>query len=149
MQHVWGTSRDNVRTPIQWDASPNAGFSTTKPWMPIHEEYETLNVDAQSKDAHSILSFYKAMIRLRRAEETFTYGSYRDLLPDHLQVFAYERKFEEQTFYVVVNLTANPAEATLPGLDKATLVLTNEMDPETIETETFMMRPFEARLYRL
>jgi len=92
---------------------------------------------------------YLVPIRLRRTEDTFTYGSYRDLLPEHLQVFAYERTFEQQTFYVIVNLTANPAETTLPGLDKATLVLTNEMDPETIETDTFMLRPFEARLYRL
>nr|WP_237708234.1 alpha-glucosidase [Exiguobacterium sp. AT1b] len=149
MQQVWGTSRDNVRTPIQWDASPHAGFSTTTPWMPIHEEYETLNVEAQRQDQHSILSFYKEMIRLRRAEETFTYGRYRDVLPEHKQAFVYERTFENNRFFVVVNLTANPAEVTVPEIAGATLVMTNEIDPETIDTETFMLRPFAARLYRL
>jgi alpha-glucosidase len=149
MQQVWGTSRDNVRTPIQWDASPYAGFSTTAPWMPIHEEYETLNVEAQQNDQHSILSFYKEMIRLRRAEDTFTYGRYRDVLPEHKQAFVYERTFENNRFFVVVNLTANPAEVTIPEIAGATLVMTNEIDPETIDTETFMLRPFAARLYRL
>ena len=149
MQQVWGTSRDNVRTPIQWNASPHAGFSTATPWMPIHEEYETLNVAAQLDDPHSVLSFYKAMIRLRRAEKTFTYGSYRDVLPEHPQVFVYDRVLNNDRFMVVVNMTANPAEVTLADIATATLVLTNETDPESIDTEMFKLKPYAARLYRL
>ena len=87
-------SRDNARTPMQWDSSPNAGFTTGKPWLPVHEDYETCNVAAEEADPDSVLQWYQRMARMRADTEVLLAGSYEELMADSEQIYAFKRSLE-------------------------------------------------------
>lgn len=107
-------SRDNSRTPMQWNTSENAGFTTGKPWMVVNPNYTTINVAEQTQQPTSILSYYKKLIQLRKTQNIFVSGHYHDYLPKHPQVYIYERFLEEDRMLVIVNLTKESAEINLP-----------------------------------
>ena len=106
--------RDNARTPMQWDAGENAGFSTAEPWIAVNPNYVNINAAAESKDENSVLNFYKQLIKLRNSTPALKYGTFRMLYPEHKQLFAYERSYAGNTYTVVCNLSredcAVPAE---------------------------------------
>ncbi|WP_108124285.1 alpha-glucosidase [Saccharospirillum mangrovi] len=143
------SSRDNARTPMQWSSEFNAGFTIGKPWLAINPNHQWLNAEDQADDPNSVLNFYKAMIRMRRAEPTLVYGTYDLVLEDDAQVYAYTRSGEEDAFVVLCNLSdadwhgdlgvATPAETGL--------CLSNYAD--AAEQPADRLRPWEARLYRL
>ncbi|MFP3489584.1 glucohydrolase, partial [Staphylococcus sp. SIMBA_130] len=87
MKVIWASSRDNSRTPMQWNADNNAGFSSGTPWLKVNPNYTDINVEKQEADDHSILSFYKKMIALKKNNLVFTYGSYDLLLEDDPQIY--------------------------------------------------------------
>ncbi|MGB1901973.1 MAG: alpha-glucosidase [Flavobacteriaceae bacterium] len=97
-------SRDNARTPMQWDSSPNAGFSNAKPWLAVNPNYSKINVAKAEKDPLSILHYYRKMIAFRKAHPTLIYGSFTDLAPNHPQLYTYERKDAIYRFLIVHNL---------------------------------------------
>ena len=99
------TSRDNARTPMQWNASENAGFTTAKPWIDINPSYTEINVEAAQKDDNSVLNFYKEMIKVRKANDTLIYGAFEDLLPKHEALFVYTRTMSDEQFLVVLNMS--------------------------------------------
>jgi alpha-glucosidase len=137
------TSRDHSRTPMHWSADKHAGFSAGRPWLNINPNYEWLNVDAQENDPHSILSFYKQMIWLRKNMDVFVYGDYKLVDMGHEAVFAYTREDENEKVLVVTNLAQHPCLCG-PAPEGATLLLANykEIDPEQIF-------PYEARVYKI
>ncbi|WP_435194870.1 glycoside hydrolase family 13 protein [Natronomonas sp. EA1] len=135
-------SRDNARTPMQWDESENAGFTTGDPWLPVNESHDEINVAAEEAAERSILDYYRELIDLRHDEDTLVYGEYELLLPEDRSVFAYTRTLEGTEFLVVCNFDDTPSEPALP-LSEATLVTSNY--GTVTETE---LRPFEARVYR-
>ncbi|PSJ48476.1 glucohydrolase [Zobellella taiwanensis] len=142
------TGRDNSRTPMQWDAGPQAGFTTGQPWLKVNPNFDTINVAAQQGDPDSVLGFYRRLIRLRKDSPALIYGRYQLLLAEHPQVYAYSRTLGEDRWLVLVNLSGEPAafgalEAPVRGL---TPQLANY--PPATETEE-TLRPFEARVYRL
>ncbi|PRO66147.1 glycoside hydrolase family 13 protein [Alkalicoccus urumqiensis] len=148
------SSRDNSRTPMQWDDSQNAGFSTGSPWLKVNPNHKKINVEAQRQDDWSILSFYKQMIQLRRLEPLFVYGSYDLLMEEDPQVFSYIRELEGRSAVVITNLTNKPAVWTagedVPAVQSDALVLYNYEDTASHEdTEEIPLRPFEARVYLL
>lgn len=149
MKVVWEQGRDNARTPMQWSEEKHAGFSTAETtWLGVNPNYQEINVKKQSYDEHSILSYYKKMIALRKSSETLIYGSYELVLADHEQVYAYTRTLEAEQYLIIVNLFGIEAHVDLNVLDmteEAELVLTNV---ETISTLT-TFSPYEARVYRL
>ena len=148
MNYIYASSRDNVRTPMQWNAQPEAGFTTGTPWLGVNPNYADINVAESLKDPNSIYHFYKEMIALRRDNEALIYGSYELVLPLHKQVYAYKRQGNSETYLVVVNVFNDSAEVDLTPFDLKELVLTNYEVPNSLEKDT-QLRPYEARLYRL
>lgn len=148
MNYIYASSRDNVRTPMQWNAKPEAGFTTGTPWLGVNPNYADINVAESLKDPNSIYHFYKEMIALRRDNEALIYGSYELVLPLHKQVYAYKRQGESETYLIVVNVFNDSAEVDLTQFDLKELVLTNYEVPNPLEQD-IQLRPYEARLYRL
>lgn len=133
------TSRDNARTPMQWDASKNGGFSAGKPWLAVNPNYEKINVESQEKDPASILNFYRSLAKLRASDEAWVYGDYELVLAEHPQVYAYTRGGK---FAVVANLSGR--EAKIEGV-RGELLLGNYAEKGSEN----LLRPYEARILRL
>ncbi|ORC18395.1 alpha,alpha-phosphotrehalase [Enterobacter cloacae subsp. cloacae] len=98
-------SRDNGRTPMQWDASHNAGFTQGEPWIGVCDNYETVNARAALDDPDSVFYSYQSLIRLRKTLPVLTWGDYQDLLPEHPSLWCYRRQWQGQTLVVVANLS--------------------------------------------
>jgi alpha-glucosidase len=109
-----GLGRDPVRTPMPWSGAPNAGFSTSEPWLPLNADWLTNNAAVQARDAGSMLSFYRALLHLRRSQPALTHGAYRTLqVTDGLLVF--ERTCGAEALVVALNFSAAQASVDLPG----------------------------------
>jgi alpha-glucosidase len=147
MEIIWSSSRDNSRTPMQWSNEPNAGFTSGTPWMKVNPNYVSINVGKQESDAESVLSFYKKMIRLKKENDVFTYGTYELVAEEQPQVYAYTRTDEGKQFLVMANLTAEEAEVSFDQFSLAKLVLQNY--PVADESVVTKLRPFEARVYEV
>ena len=137
-------SRDNARTPMQWSAAPNAGFTTGTPWIGVNPNYETINAEAQENDPDSVLCFYRRLIALRRELPIITEGDYALLLADHPQIFAYQRSWQGQRLYVICSFSAQTFDAPeiLPYCGGRLLLCNYAPDGDT---QT--LRPYEARVY--
>ena len=120
-----GIGRDPVRTPMQWDASPHAGFTTGTPWLPVDQAAEGMNVTVERNDPHSMLSLYRELIRLRRSEEALILGSYR-LLSATDDVMVYLRELDRRRFLVGVNFSAQSRLALVQARGK--ILLTTGLD---------------------
>lgn len=120
-------SRDNARTPVQWDDGANAGFTTGKPWLKVNPNYKQINVQAQVNDEDSVLAFYKKLTRLRKSEEykeTIVYSQLIPYLEEEKNLIAYFRK-GEKTLLVLANFQKNPRKVQLPAPAKK-VVLNNK-----------------------
>ena len=100
--------RDGERTPMQWNGSPNAGFTTGIPWLPVPMTYQTHNVEAEKKDPNSILNFYKNLLALRHTNAALLDGDYVAVNQSDSNVYSYLRRYKGQAVLVVLNLSANP-----------------------------------------
>ena len=133
-------SRDNGRTPMQWDASHNAGFTEAEPWIGVCDNYETVNARAALDDADSVFYTYQSLIRLRKTLPVLTWGDYEDLLPEHPSLWCYRRQWQGQTLIVAANLSPTPQEWQTDALsDKSQVLMSNYPAPQTTS-----LRPFEA-----
>ncbi len=144
------TSRDNARTPMQWTADANAGFTTpdAKPWLAVNPNYTTLNAAEELRNPDSVYHFVAKAIALRRQHPVLTYGDYTDLDPDNPQIYAYTRTLGAERFLVVLNFSRTPVQYVLPkGVKPGALVLANLPRVAAPETDTLQMRPWEARVY--
>jgi len=122
--------RDPERTPMQWDASPNAGFTSGSPWLPVSHDYATLNVANQQHDPHSMLTMQHRLIELRRDEPALTYGRYTPVLSDG-DLIAYTRESGDSAFLIVLNLGSSPQELSLARLGRqGTIALNTQLDRE-------------------
>ncbi|CAF3320971.1 unnamed protein product [Rotaria socialis] len=151
MKIIHMTGRDNARTPMQWDDSLNAGFSTAQQtWIGVNPNYVRINVAQQEKDETSVLNFYKRLIRLRKEHDLFTYGIYDLILSNHKQIYGYTRTSDMKRAYILTNLTGRVAQFALcQGLSSSQLVLTNLIEPvpEHKDEKSFKFRPYEIRVY--
>jgi oligo-1,6-glucosidase len=145
-------SRDNARTPMQWTAGPNAGFTTGEPWLKVNPNHTEINAEDQRRDPDSVLSHYRRLIRLRREHPVIVYGRYRLILADHEEIYAFTRTLGEERLLVVLNFFAGTPvfDATAEvAADGAELLIANmPVDPDERALQ-FVMRPYEARVYRL
>ncbi len=150
LKYVWAVSRDNSRTPMQWDDSINSGFTEGKPWINVNENYKDINVKLQLKDENSILNFYKKMIKIRKEYKTLIYGSYDLILDEDEKIYAYTRSMNNEKFIVIVNLSQDEAKYNYDEyLNYEGLLLSNYKVDEHILMKEFTLRPYEARLYKL
>ena len=143
-------SRDNGRTPMQWKAGPNAGFTDGEPWIGIPENYSYINVEEENKDEDSILSCYKKLIRLRKEHRVIAEGDIGFIYRDHPQVLAYRRRTEEEELIVLANMTGREA-ALAPAFDAGgweLLTASWKEAPAQAEREIRMLRPFESQVWR-
>lgn len=145
-------SRDNARTPMQWDASAQAGFTSARPWLKVNPNYPAINTVQALADPDSIFYFYQKLIALRKQLPVMVYGSYDLLLPDDEQIYAFTRTLGEDRLLVVLNFSAATPAFTLPadiGYAKASLVIANYPVDENQDIRSFTLRPYEARVYQL
>ncbi|GIP52765.1 glycoside hydrolase family 13 protein [Paenibacillus vini] len=152
MPVIWKNGRDNSRTPMQWDDSDNAGFTTGKPWFGVNPNYREINAQKAMEDPDSIYQYYKKLIALRKAHPVAVYGTYDLILPEHARVYAYTRTLGRGNLLVVCNLFAEEAEIELPqGVDYASskLLLSNVEVNQKQTISELTLKPYEARVYLL
>ncbi|MGL6056724.1 MAG: glycoside hydrolase family 13 protein [Culicoidibacterales bacterium] len=150
MAMIHARSRDNARTPMQWDTSDNGGFSQVKPWIGVNENYQTINVAANLADPNSIFYHYQRLIYLRTKSsysDLLTYGKTTLLLPEDDAIFAYTRTYGEQTLLVVANFFEAPKTVTLAG-EVAEIIVQNYPEVSK-QLGTISLRPYEANVYLL
>ncbi|MCR5347790.1 MAG: alpha-glucosidase [Fretibacterium sp.] len=138
-------SRDNARTPMQWNAEANAGFSPegVKPWLPIHDDYVHVNVKAEAGDPESVLCWYRRLVQFRREHEELTAGTYEELMPESEDVFAFARTLGDSRLITVVNFSLNEvklSEELIKG--RALLLSSGKGEADAV------MQPLEARIYK-
>ena len=150
LKFVWAISRDNSRTPMQWNNKENSGFTKGKPWINLNENYKAINVEAQINDENSILNFYKKMIKVRKENKTLIYGSYDLILEDDDKIYAYTRYMKNEIFIVIVNLSHDEVLYSYDEELKYENLLINNYEVEKHDViKEIKLKPYEARLYRI
>ncbi|MFA0304645.1 alpha,alpha-phosphotrehalase [Vibrio splendidus] len=143
-------SRDNSRTPMQWNSEPYAGFSQAQPWLDVADNYTEINADQALEDKDSVFYFYKSLIELRKEVPVITHGSYQDLLPEHPSVFAYSRESDNQILVCINNYYGEEAECVLPEhfeMVKAKSLLSNyHVSESSVKSHHQVLRPYETRI---
>ncbi|AHY45481.1 Glycosidase [Rubrobacter radiotolerans] len=142
-----GYGRDPVRTPMHWDGTPSAGFTTGEPWLPVAGNHREVNVEAERKDPRSSLSLYRRLLALRRSEPALSVGSYRTVSADG-DVFAYAREGKRESLLVVLNLGSEPASLPLSGPGRILLSTRLDREGEKVEGE-LPLRPDEGLVLRV
>lgn len=145
MCYIHKASRDNARTPMQWDSSPNAGFSTGVPWIGVNPNYPKINVESELLDRSSILSYYKALLKFRKNNiDIIRDGDFMPYWPEHDKIFAYTRSLNGNMLYILCNFS----DEVMPLLE----IETHGRYLETVfcnytEPGPWALRPYEARVY--
>jgi len=152
MRAIHLKSRDNARTPMHWDAGPQAGFTTAESaWIRVNPNHERINVEEAIRNPDSIYHYYKELIRLRKEHAVIVYGAYELLLPDHPQIYAFTRKLEKSRLLVILNFSSEepvfewPVEAMEP--EDIELLISNYAPQEHEDLLNLPLRPYEARVY--
>lgn len=150
MQYVYAISRDNSRTPMQWNKGENAGFTLGKPWMKINKNYKEINVESQINDENSILNFYKKLIKTKKSSQTLIYGDYNLILDEHRSIYAYTRELKNEKFLIICNLSDNNESASLNiNLENEDVIISNYKKFECIIGGDIKLLPWECRLYKI
>lgn len=131
-------SRDNSRSPVQWDDSMHAGFTTNEPWIKVADNYQQINVEKALKDENSIFYTYQKLIKLRHERDIITYGEVKPLLEEHKQLFVYERTLGNQVLFVVANFSEEPAELPVSFDLEGEVLITNN------DTVSHKIKPYQA-----
>ncbi len=143
MQSIWARGRDNARTPMQWTAGENAGFTTGKPWLPVNPNYTRINAESALADPDSVFHYYRKLIELRKTIPEFRDGSFTLLCPEDEQVFAYTRDTLTGHMLVVCNFSDKEATFRIPEAFRDGEVLISNY-----EGESNVLRPYEAKILR-
>ena len=139
-------SRDNARTPMQWDASENAGFTAGTPWIAVNPNYKKVNVADQLKREDSVFNYYKKLIRLRKENEIIVYGNYELLLPEDENIFAYVRTLDNQKLLVVCNFSKAEQKFDFSGYENAKALISNY---NRDARKDGILKPYEATVLLL
>lgn len=156
MESIYAKGRDNARTPMQWNAGPQAGFTTGTPWIAVNPNYREINAEQALNDPNSVFHYYRTLIELRKKHDIIVYGDYKLLHEKDEQVYAYMRALGDERLLVILNFYEEPAEFRLEeqiGWDSHELLISNyEVPAASGEAEDFRqiaLRPYEARVYKL
>ena len=144
---IMARSRDNSRTPMQWNDEVNAGFSETTPWLSVINNYETINVEKNLADENSIYYHYKKLIQLRKQYDVIANGAYEAMLAEHENVYAYRRTLDNEELIVLNNFYGNETEVTLDikDVNGYTCLLSNYEEQEL--TNQLTLRPYESIVF--
>lgn len=138
-------SRDNARTPFQWDNSDNAGFTTGRPWLVVNKNYESINAASQIEDKDSVFSFYKELIKLRKSEEfkeVIVYGKFRPMLEEYDNIVAFCRELEDKKIMIIANYQNEEQIIKLPEKFKG--ILLNNYESLEIEKDKVRLQEYEV-----
>lgn len=152
MAIIHAKSRDNARTPMQWDASTHAGFTSGTPWIQVNPNYTAINVERDRTDSNSIFAYYQELIRLRKANPIIVYGTYNLILDDDPAIYAFTRTLDDDRLLVILNFTANTPMFVLPDdltAGNPVLLIANYPVDGGADIWKLTLQPFEARVYRL
>ena len=147
---IWKRSRDNARTPMQWNDTRNAGFTTSDPWLKVNCNYTSINVENSIENRESIYYFYKELIRLRKSSEysdVIVFGKYQALLENHPEIIAYYREFKNKKILIIANFEDEEIKAEL-DLSVKKIILTNYKNAST-NLKDLTLRPYEAIVYEI
>jgi len=144
MQNLRFGSRDHSRTPMQWDASEHAGFTSGNPWLPLNPNYIDLNTEAELADENSVLNHFKKMTALRKESEVLIYGDYALLLPEHPQVYAYTRSLGDEQFLVMLNFSKEKVSVTLEELGNFSELKINNYSNLNKKANELQLEPYQA-----
>ena len=142
MESIYARGRDNARTPMQWTAGANAGFTDGCPWLPVNENHSVINAEAAIADPDSVFHYYKKLIELRKHYDIFRDGWFELMDPDSEQVFAYTRNTDHSHMVVVCNFTAESFEWKVPHAFRGKQKLIGNYPDESD-----ILRPYEAYIY--
>lgn len=134
------TSRDNARTPMQWDSSMNAGFTDGTPWLKINHNCDQVNVEAELQDPNGVLAFWRKMIQLRKTNDTLACGSFQAIYQTE-SIYAFKRSYKGNTLISVCNMTGKPVKLPAKLQDWGNIMVSSYSD-----TEPNVLKPFEFRL---
>jgi len=135
--------RDNSRTPMQWDNTKNAGFTSGKPWLAVNPNYKTINVLEEQKTSDSILSFYKKMIQTRKNELGLVYGNFEPLFQEDEDLFVYKRLLADDEFLVILNFSQKNIHKKIKNIQDYNVLITNYRY-NTITREAIELKPYEG-----
>ncbi|GEP23171.1 glycoside hydrolase family 13 protein [Lentilactobacillus diolivorans] len=142
LKYLANVSRDNARTPMQWDAKENAGFSKVKPWFALNPNYTEINVAGELEDPESVFYYYQKLIALRHDSELIRYGTYEEIDPQDAEVFAYRRHYEDQTLLVLSNFTDQTVTRDYDQANATERLIGNYEDDQGTT-----LRPYESKVY--
>ncbi|OCA86128.1 glucohydrolase [Bacillus sp. FJAT-27225] len=151
-QGIHERSRDNARTPIQWDSSENAGFTEGTPWINVNPNYKEINVEAALEDKDSIFYYYQKLIQLRKQNEIIVYGTYDIILEDDEQIYAFTRTLGDEQLLVICNFSQETPDFVLPesiSYSAKELLISNYEAATNQPIEKLQLKPYEARVYKL
>jgi len=142
-------SRENSRTPMQWNDTKNAGFTTGIPWKRVNENYTTINVKAQDKDPNSVLNHFRKMTKVRKENLTLVYGAYQIIQKEHPTVYAFTRKDADGEILVVLNFSDASSSISLDQLSTDSEILINNYETADISDKSIALQPYQAILFKL
>ncbi|MFK4304234.1 oligo-1,6-glucosidase [Paenibacillus sp. RC254] len=154
MAAIWRKSRDNARTPMQWNGGHAAGFTDGEPWMKINNNYTHIHAEAERHNPDSIFHYYRKLIALRKQHEVIVYGEYKLLLPLDTELYVFTRTLGKEHLLVILNFFDHdpmfhwPEEEGYPAV-KAELLLSNYEPSQGENLHALKLRPYEARVYKL
>ncbi|MGF1757284.1 alpha,alpha-phosphotrehalase [Photobacterium sagamiensis] len=143
-------SRDNSRTPMQWNDQEHAGFTQGQPWLEVAANYPEINAEKAVADDDSVFHYYRKLIELRKELAVITTGDYTDLMPEHSQLFCYRRQSDKQTLVCINNYYGQETECQLPetlNVEKGRYILGNYSDHQhQVPSHHLVMKPYECRV---
>jgi oligo-1,6-glucosidase len=151
MYHIRRLSRDNARTPMQWDNTENAGFTEGIPWLPANPNFRTINAHSQTNDPNSLYTFYKQLIALRKNPhytQTLVYGDFEPYLPNQKNLFAYKRT-GKKTLLIAANFQNQPQKMLLPSAPKKILLNNYASEEAKIKNNTITLNPYQLIITEL
>jgi oligo-1,6-glucosidase len=159
---IHAKSRDNARTPMQWDGTEHAGFTTGTPWIKVNPNYKEINVAAALADPNSVFRYYKKLIQLRKQNPIIVYGTYDLILDSHErsgaagamdeEIYAFTRTLDKERLLIILNFSGNSPTFNLPeniSFSRSELLISNYKLGVHDEIRQIILRPYEARVYRL
>lgn len=148
MEYLARNSRDNGRTPMQWDDTENAGFSKKTPWIAVNPSYKEINAKECLNDPDSVFYHYKKLVQLRKEKKVMVYGNFKMLYREHPKVFAYSRNYRNEQIIVICNFTSDKTEVSqMNGLTEKNILLSNYENLMT-DKNVLYLRPYEAIIFQ-
>lgn len=143
-------ARDNGRTPMQWDGTENAGFTTGKPWIVVNPNYTEINAEKEAQDPDSVLNFYKELIRFRKGNEVIINGDFKQYYPKHKDLFCYERSYNGKRLFVITNFKNKKVDFKLPeSVNYTTCKVGLHNYKEDVKLGNMTLKPYEAVVFEI